>query len=51
MAGKETKTLGIFQIVPLFFSGLAVKCEKMGIPQRNAAVVSAYKHAARIFLE
>lgn len=40
MAGRKQKALDIFQAVHLYFVALAVKHEKMSIPQRNAAVVN-----------
>ena len=52
MHARKTKTLGIFQAVPLYYAALAVKREqKMNILQRNAAVVTSYKYAAGAFLE
>ena len=51
MNGRKTRTLGIFQSVPLYYAGLAVKREeKMTMAARHAAVVRAYEFAAAAFM-
>ena len=48
--GRKTKTLSIFQAVPLYYAALGVKEHKMTVTARNAAVVRAYKYTAPAFL-
>ena len=51
-SGRKTKTLSIFQAVPLYYAALAVKREeKMTMQRRNAEMVEAYKFATGAFLE
>ena len=52
MTDRKSKTLGIFQSVHLLLNGPNRQTrEDITTPQRNAAVVSAYKYAAGAFLE